>query len=160
MRIAFLLIAAVIAAMEMQFAAATGNIIDFTNENFFKSLAYPSDSTEKYKAALVLWYTDSCFACREIAAAIREAGKVVDGLGDSARRRIFLGKMNAGTYQRLAREEKIEGIPTVKLYSRARPRPIVLRGDFSVEYFEEILLKEFNDLEALDKSESEEREGL
>ena len=154
-------VAAVLVAVVAVFAViADAAVMDLSNEQFFRSVAYPSRDTERNKVALVMWYTDSCIACRPLVSALKKAAKYIDNLGESARKRMFVAKINAANFVKLAREEDIVGFPTIKLYSAARDKPYLVTEDPDPETLGKLLEAEYHALMELERDNSDERDGL
>jgi hypothetical protein len=139
---------------------AHANPIELTNEQFFMSMAYPSKDTEKYKSTLILFYTDGCMSCKELKHSFRAAQKKIDSLGDAARRRLHLARLNVGVFPALGRREGIDGVPVLKLYSSTLDKPKIIKDDPSPEFMEELMESQFRALLKMEREDSEEREGL
>jgi thiol-disulfide isomerase/thioredoxin len=157
---------AALVAVALAASVADAAVMDLSNEQFFRSVAYPSKDTEKNKVALIMWYTDSCIACRPLVNALKKAAKRLDTLGEAARRRMFVAKINAANFVKLAREEGIVGFPTLKLYSAARDKPYLVTEDPDPDVLGDLLEREFHALMALEKDHttdedaSDDRDGL
>jgi hypothetical protein len=139
---------------------ADAHVVELTNEEFFQSVAYPSKDTEKFKVTLVLWYIDACVSCRELKHSMRDLTKHMDALGDKARKRVFIARINAARFPTLARKEGIVSFPTFKMYSSIRDQPLVFKDDPSSENLIDLIHGEYKRLLQREKQDSEEREGL
>lgn len=134
------------AAVALLATPATASIIDLTNEDFFHSVTRPKER----KTALVMWHHASCNACRALEYSLKQTAKHFMKGDKAGREKVMICRMDAGQFQKVARQHNIEKFPTLQLWSYGRDGPVPITFDPAPEDLIEYIEKEVKRLVKLD----------